>query len=141
MGIMHSTAVAVLVAATGLAGMAGPWAGTQTPAGAVFTADQAAAGEKQYQARCASCHAPDLGGRDDAPALTGDAFMATWGAQTTKDLYDFVSSTMPPDGASLTDDEMLAVVAHMLQRNGAAAGAAPLTAATAVRVDAVTKPQ
>lgn len=139
MGIMHSTAVAVLVVATGMAGAAGVSAGAQP--GTVFTADQAAAGEKQYQARCASCHAPDLGGRDDAPALTGDAFMATWGAQTTKDLYDFVSSTMPPDGASLTEDEYLAVVAHMLRQNGAAAGSAPLTATTAVRVDTVTKPQ
>lgn len=136
-------ATGFLVALLFLAGdVTGAWVSRQAASDVtVFTSEQAAEGDKQYQAHCASCHAPDLGGRDDAPALKGDAFMATWGAQTTKDLLDFVSSTMPPDGASLTADEYLAVVAHMLQQNGGRPGTTPLTDTTAVRVDLVTTPR
>ena len=42
----------------------------QTPAG-VFTAQQAAAGRAAYQASCASCHLPDLRGRNEASPLAG----------------------------------------------------------------------
>jgi mono/diheme cytochrome c family protein len=103
----------------------------------VFTAEQAAAGRQSHQKECASCHAGDLGGRDDAPALTGDAFMATWGTRTTKELFEFVGTTMPPEGSSMTPDDYLGVVAHMLQQNGATAGTRPLTATTAVTINAV----
>lgn len=137
--LLPSAGLLVLVLAGGVAGV--PSVGQASESSAVFTADQASAGDQQYQAKCASCHAPDLGGRDDAPALKGEAFMATWGGQTTKDLHDFISSTMPPDGGELTADEYLAVVAYVLQQNGGSAGTAPLTAATAVRVDAVVKPR
>jgi mono/diheme cytochrome c family protein len=137
--LLPSAGLLVLVLAGGVAGV--PAAGQAPRPGDVFTPAQATAGESQYQTKCASCHAPDLGGRDDAPALKGEAFMATWGGQTTKDLHDFISSTMPPDGGELTAEEYLAVVAYVLQQNGGRPGTMPLTAATAVSVDAVVKPQ
>jgi cytochrome c5 len=106
---------------------------------AVFTAAQAAAGRTAYRAHCAACHAADLGGRDDAPALAGPEFLKTWGPRTTAQLHEFIRTTMPPDGTALTAEEYLAVVAHLLERNGAAAGAQPLDAATAVGIASLTQ--
>ena len=90
----------VLIAA--LAGSAIALVAGQQPSGApVYTAAQAAAGRAAYQANCASCHVADLGGRNEAPQLAGGDFMNTWRSRTTKDLFDYMSSTMPPGGPSL----------------------------------------
>ena len=93
-----------------IAGLAGSAialvAGQQQPSGApVYTAAQAAAGRAAYQANCASCHVADLGGRNEAPQLAGGDFMNTWRSRTTKDLFDYMSSTMPPGGPSLGPDQ------------------------------------
>jgi mono/diheme cytochrome c family protein len=124
---------------------AGVWVSAQTAAETpVFTAAQAAAGKTAFQAHCASCHAGDLGGRDDAPALKGDTFLATWKAKPVKELFDFVRTTMPPDGGAISVDDYLAIVAYALQENGATAGPQPLTASTSTLISAVlsrSKPQ
>ena len=49
----------------------------QGAAVAPFTAAQATAGRTVYQANCASCHGPDLAGRNDAPQLAGPQFAGT----------------------------------------------------------------
>lgn len=125
-------AVFLLAAFTGFT-----WSRAAAAPAAVFTAAQAEQGRTVYRASCAGCHAADLGGRDDAPALAGPDFLKTWGPQTTTALYGFIRSTMPPDGATLTTDEYLALVAHLLERNGATAGETPLEATTAVGIAAV----
>ena len=51
-------------------------AAQQSSAG-VYTAAQATAGRAVYQASCASCHLPDLAGRNEAPQLAGNNFMST----------------------------------------------------------------
>lgn len=107
--------------------------GQQTPS-AVFTREQAAAGASTYGASCASCHMPDLAGRNEAPQLAGVNFRNTWRDRSTKDLIDFMQSTMPPDLPSLPADQYLALAAFILQRNGAAPGAQALTAGTAVPI-------
>src|ERR1041385_852336 len=40
-----------------------------------FTAEQANAGRAAYLANCASCHLPDLAGRNEASQLAGSSFM------------------------------------------------------------------
>lgn len=135
MGLINVTAGTALFVVCGIGGV---WlTGQPSPGAGVFTAEQAAAGRQSYQKECASCHASDLGGRDDAPALTGDAFMGTWGARTTTELFDFVRTTMPPEGSSMTPDDYLGVVAHLLEQNGATAGTRPLSAATAIAINSV----
>src|SRR5215831_20075347 len=109
------------------------WLGAQPPA-AVFTADQAAAGRVVYEANCASCHMNDLAGRNEAPQLAGANFMNTWRGRTTRDLFEFTQSTMPPTGENLSAGQYLAVTAYILQANGAPAGEAALTATTAVPI-------
>ena len=48
---------------------------TRSSSSGVYTADQAAAGEKIYFEQCAACHGDDLGGREQAPALGGGPFI------------------------------------------------------------------
>src|SRR5262249_3451636 len=101
-------------------------AGAQQPS-AVFTGEQAAAGRGVEQASCAGCHMPDLAGRNEAPQLAGNNFMNTWRGRSTRDLFEFIQSTMPPTGANLGADAYLAVTAYILQANGAQPGAQALT--------------
>src|SRR5438876_10186442 len=93
----------------------------------VFTAAQAGAGRAVYDANCANCHMPDLAGRNEAPPLAGGTFLNAWRNRSTKDLFDLISATMPPNAASLSTDQYLAIASYILQANGAAAGAQALT--------------
>src|SRR5205085_3139420 len=102
-------------------------AGQQAPP-SVYTAAQAGSGRAVYQASCASCHLPDLAGRNEAPQLAGNNFMNTWRSRTTRDLFEFIQSTMPPTGETLSAEQYLAVTAFILQANGAQTGPQPLTA-------------
>ena len=103
----------------------------------VYTTAQATAGRDAYQTRCSSCHLADLGGRNEASPLAGASFMNAWRTRTTKDLYDYIRTSMPPGGATLGADEYLAITAFILQTNGAPAGAAALTPATAAVIGVV----
>jgi alcohol dehydrogenase (cytochrome c) len=103
----------------------------------VFTAPQADAGRTAYEASCASCHVADLGGRNEAPQLAGADFMNVWRTQGVDALFGYIRSTMPPGGARLPDEQYLAIVAYILQQNGAAAGAQPLAASTTVPIGTV----
>jgi alcohol dehydrogenase (cytochrome c) len=127
---------AVAAASTAFGIMAG--AQQQPP---VYTTEQAAAGRTAYQANCASCHMPDLAGRNEAPPLAGGSFLNTWRARTTRDLLDYMSGTMPPGGASLSDEQYLAITSYILQSNGAAPGARPLLPATAATIGAIVSGQ
>ncbi len=129
----HITAIAAALAGSAIALAAGQ----QPAAPPVYSAEQAAAGRAAYQASCASCHVADLGGRNEAPQLAGGDFMNTWRNRTTKDLFDYMSATMPPGGPSLSPDQYAGIVAYILQQNSAAAGAAALTPATAVAIGTI----
>jgi len=111
-------------------------AGQQTPA-AIYTAAQAAAGRAVYQANCASCHLPDLAGRNEAPQLAGGNFMTAWRSRSTRDLFEFIQSTMPPTAPSLSAEQYIAVTAFILQANGAPAGTQPFTPETAAPIGTV----
>src|SRR5437870_2881337 len=79
--------------------------------GGVYTAQQAAAGEKIYVDRCASCHGADLGGIERAPALAGSSFIESWQGQDLLRLRARLD-TMPPNAPrSLSDADAVAVMA------------------------------
>lgn len=125
----------ILAGATGLAvaltGMgSGAVAGQVKPA-SVFTAEQATAGKAAYGRTCAGCHMPDLGGTPDAPPLAGSRFVDTWRGRTTKDLFELMTGTMPPGGSSMNADGYAAILAYVLQSNGATPGATRLEPSTA----------
>jgi cytochrome c len=96
-------------------------------AAGVFTAAQAEAGKKVFEASCARCHLSDLTGKDDAPPLGGAYFTSSWGGHKVSELLEFVRVNMPYDEpATLDDESYLRVVAYLLSRNGAPSGATPL---------------
>src|SRR5688572_121893 len=108
----------------------------------VYTAIQAAAGLAAYQTNCATCHLPDLSGRNEAPPLAGGNFMNVWGSRTTSELIRYMQSTMPPSNPGGMSDETYANIAgFLLQANGASAGDRPLMVSTAVRIDSVANGQ
>lgn len=100
--------------------------GAQAPA--VYTAAQATAGAAIYKAQCSMCHGANLEG-NSAPALAGSEFMSKWSGQTADDLRDIIATQMPFSApGSLKPDQVLAVLAYILQQNKYPAGDTPLTA-------------
>jgi len=122
--------------ATALLASCAALVGGQQP-GAVFTADQATAGRAAYQTNCASCHLPDLAGRNEAPQLAGSNFMNTWRTRSTRDLFEYIQSAMPPSGENLGADTYLAITAFILQANGAQPGPQAFSATTAAAIGTV----
>lgn len=108
--------------------------GQAPAAGVPFTQAQAAAGGLVYTQKCAGCHGARL---DDGSALplVGAAFIEKWAApnRTVDDLFFIIRTTMPRnEGGTLTPAEYISVVAHILQRNGYAAGDRELAAESSV---------
>ncbi len=129
--IVPASAAAVLVAIV----VAIPTA-QQQPAGA-YTQRQAEAGRTAYDVSCAGCHAPDLTGGSDAPALIGPNFTGAWGGRPINELFRHVMETMPPQAPGSLGEEMtLSVLAYIIQRSGGAAGPQDLTIKTATTVNA-----
>jgi len=112
--------------------------GACSAASAQFTAEQATAGQSIYQANCSSCHAADLGGRNEAPQLAGSNFMGVWGFRTAGELVAYMQTSMPP-----TNPGGLGVAAYgnlgayVLQSNGAAPGTQILNAGSTVVIRSV----
>jgi hypothetical protein len=107
----------------------------QKPSGP-FTEEQVAAGRSTYEANCSGCHMYDLRGQNEAKPLTGPEFMNTWSTRSTKDLYGFIKSTMPP-GGSLSPEQYIGLTAFLLRENGATAGSQALTDSTDVVIGTI----
>lgn len=134
-GALATAALALGLVVSGATGQPGtPSAQTAAP---VITAAQVAAGRDGYQARCAACHLADLGGRNEASPLAGASFMNVWRGRGTKELYDYIRTSMPPGGATLGAEEYLNITAFILRTNGAATGPAALAATTDVPIGSI----
>jgi hypothetical protein len=93
----------------------------------VYTARQAARGEKVYAEKCASCHE---GADVDGPSLTGDPFIERWREDSLAALFEFVKTRMPRDEPGSLDQASYAdLIARLLEANRYPAGAAELTPA------------
>ncbi len=108
-----------------------PAAAPVTPSPARYLASQARTGETAYRDVCASCHRRDLSGGLDTPELAGPAFRSMWGGRPVRELLGYVEAAMPPAGRRPDETTRAAIVAYILQRNGAGAGDAALSAASA----------
>jgi mono/diheme cytochrome c family protein len=96
---------------------------------AVFTAEQARAGQAVYPRQCGACHGPDLEG-GTGPALTGPEFRQLLSEQnrTAKSLLDVITQTMPYDAPGMDpDDQYNEITAYILSRLGYPAGNEKLT--------------
>jgi mono/diheme cytochrome c family protein len=102
--------------------------------GGWYTPDQAAHGHITFNSYCAQCHRPDLQGAM-GPALVGDAFLQTWANKPLGDLFNFEHTKMPENNpGSVPEDKLWNITAYILQKNGFAPGAAPLSAQEAGRM-------
>ena len=79
----------------------------------------------------------DLSGDNDVPQLAGTNFIATWRRRSTKDLFDYMSGAMPPNGGSLPAGTYASIIAFILRSNGARAGDTPFDGSTSVTIGSV----
>jgi mono/diheme cytochrome c family protein len=108
--------LALLVGASGAAAATEGW----------FTPAQATQGHQLFNNQCAECHRPDLTGAA-GPALVGPTFLAKWGNKPLSDLYQFEHKNMPATNpGSVPPDQLRAITAYILQKNGFPAGNTPL---------------
>ena len=95
----------------------------------VFTDEQAKRGEAAYTKACAKCHAEDLLGSTNAPALVGQPFFARFDRVTADDVVDVIRRTMPQEAPdTLGIPAYVDIVAFMLKNNGSPSGKAELAA-------------
>jgi alcohol dehydrogenase (cytochrome c) len=118
---MHSGVRGGLAALLALGGLA--VAGAALAQGPRSGDAQAQAGHDLYNARCAMCHAADLGGHE-GPQLAGANFQAQWGAKTPSQLADYIKTKMPPGQLNLSDRDVSDLTAFILSANGVAPGEA-----------------
>src|SRR5688500_8405000 len=131
--LMHGTPKGAPYVAVAFATAVALMSAQQPPAApGPFTAAQATSGRTAYDQNCAGCHGPDLRG---VPALAGPAFIGGWGTRSTRDLFNTIRSSMPPDRAGqLREEVYLDIVAYIMQTNGRTPGNQMLTATTDVPV-------
>jgi len=121
------------IIAAGLALVAGASWGAAASAG-WFTEAQATHGHQLFNNQCAQCHRPDLTGAA-GPALVGPTFLAKWSNKPLSDLYQFEHKNMPATNpGSVPSDQLRAITAYILQKNGFPAGNSPLDKSEASRL-------
>ena len=95
----------------------------------VYTDEQAKRGEALYRTHCAECHSDTLTGQEQAPALTGVSFAATWEGTKLSDLFEQMRTSMPEKNpGSLSRQQNADILAHMLKIGQFPAGQTPLPA-------------
>jgi mono/diheme cytochrome c family protein len=105
----------------------GLWGQTASVWDGVYTDDQAGRGKALYAKECASCHGTSLSGGEEAPPLTGSAFMANWSGLTVGDLFERIRVSMPEGRpGTLSRQENADILAYMLSVNQFPSGKAEL---------------
>ena len=94
----------------------------------VYTEAQNKRGEEIHASVCVMCHGPRLNGAGQpemppSPAIAGATLLRKWSGQTVAALFVVVRHTMPPDAPNtLTDQQTIDAIAHMLAVTGMPAG-------------------
>jgi mono/diheme cytochrome c family protein len=95
----------------------------------VYSEEQAERGAKIFRKACGYCHRDNLGG-DYGPPLVGVDFTYPWDGRTLGELYDTMSSTMPPasavDRVVLQPSDYVDILSFILRSNGLPPGVAEL---------------
>ena len=90
----------------------------------IYTAAQAARGEKVYTESCATCHGPKLEGSSTAgPTLSGPDFTNGWKDMSAGALLNKINQDMPSNApGTLTPAQYADVLAYLLSANTYPAG-------------------
>jgi|SRR5690349_11187589 len=100
----------------------------------VYSAAQAKRGEELHAATCVMCHGPRLNGASQpemppSPAIARVGFLTKWAGRNVAALFVIVRHTMPPDAPNtLTDQQAIDAIAHMLAVSGIPPGGKELPA-------------
>ena len=108
----------------------------------LYSKEQATRGGELYVKYCEKCHTPEKvpEGKKPGPAISGPKFIEAWADRTVGELFATIRDTMPSDGAvTLTSDQVLDAVAHILQSNGFPDGPAPLKNDDAMKTAVIVK--
>ena len=85
----------------------------------LYATEQASRGRDSYNADCASCHANDLRGNSNSPALVGISFLFLWENRPLSILFEKMRKEMPTNRpGSLATTTYLDLLAFILQQNG-----------------------
>jgi S-disulfanyl-L-cysteine oxidoreductase SoxD len=97
----------------------------------VYTQEQATRGQAQYNKECAACHGQSLSGGEEAPPLSGGAFMANWNGLTVGDLFERIRVSMPEGRpGTLSRQQNADALAYILSGNQFPAGKTELNKET-----------
>ena len=94
----------------------------------VYTAAQNQRGQEFHADVCAMCHGPRLNGAGQSemppsPAIAGGTFLRKWSGQNVAVFFVIVRHTMSFDSlGTLTDQQSIDAIAHMLAVSGIPAG-------------------
>lgn len=99
----------------------------------VYTEQQANRGRALYGQECSGCHGDSLTGADEAPALSGGAFLANWDGLTVGDLFERIRISMPANNPGKLNREKIAdILSFLLAFNRFPAGQTELERQTEV---------
>ncbi len=109
--------------------------GTKVPVwGGIYTKEQAARGMQVLRGSCAACHGTRGDGASEpdyptTPAIARASFLRKWDGRTVALLFTYVKATMPlQNPGSLSDQQYVDVLAHMLALSNIPAGEKELVA-------------
>jgi len=108
----------------------------------LYSKEQATRGADQYVKYCEKCHTPEKvpEGKKPGPPVAGPKFLETWADRTVGELFATIRDTMPSDGlTTLTPEQSLDAVAHILLLNGFPDGPAPLKNDDAMKTAVIVK--
>lgn len=114
----------------------------QTTRDRVYSKEQAIRGAELYATHCERCHTPEKvpAGKKPGPPVMGPKFFVEWQDRPLGALFVAILTTMPSDAsATLTPDQTLDVVAHLLQLNGLPDGQTALKNDDAMRATVIVK--
>ena len=112
--LIVSACILPSVAATLLSGQTS--SGTETTVrDGVYSEEQSKRGRTSYDGKCASCH----DGGTMGPELWGDPFLEQWENKYVGAFFTRIQTTMPEEApGTLTENEVLDIIAYVLKTNG-----------------------
>lgn len=129
------SSIAIIIAACGAEQSSAPEPSNAAVDVVGFEA-QAQSGADLFATNCAACHGANLEGTTLGPLLSTFSFLQRWGTQTPALLLNNIQANMPPGGnESLSDDDYLDIVAHILAVNGVDTVSEALTASSDFQIN------